>query len=162
VQASDIEAWNRIVAHAHPAPFSLWRRKNMAKSRHIALGATTAGCACIGAAVIVSIVGHSPTRDRGGSDLSAILFWSLPLGLLVAVVYSGWLRVARVDHLLAPVGLILLGPGVGFAWAFVVRAVLGGWYYAFGANVLLLWCGSATVGLIAGWWVHRIASLSDA
>jgi hypothetical protein len=129
------------------------------KSNHRALGATVAGFACIGVGAVLSVLVHS--SRHWGADLTAAVFWSLPLGLVVAAVYAGWLRFIQIHRLLAPLGLLVIGPAVGIGWAFVVRSVLGGYYYAFGTNVLLLWCASATAGLIAGWWVHKIASLSD-
>jgi hypothetical protein len=86
----------------------------------------------------------------GAGDLPAMLAWSVPLGLLEALLIgpaarrlgtsSGWLRYGV---------LVFLGGAVAVLWSIVAALLLGPWIGAFSFPVLFCWLAGGALGGVA-------------
>jgi hypothetical protein len=119
-----------------------------------------AGGVSVAAAVCLAGIANPHRSGFGTADHSAFAFWSVPFGLVVASAHAVASRVVPIDHRAALVLMVFVGPLLAIAWTFLVRLILGGWFYAFGMNVLAFWTVTGTAGLVAGWWIHRLSSLA--
>lgn len=84
--------------------------------------------------------------------MPAMLFWSVPLAILVSL---GVLSVPYLQHRflgLAVRYLLVLIAGLvgGLAWTFVVASVLGSWFGAFSFPVGICWTFGSGVGMVIG------------
>jgi len=84
-------------------------------------------------------------------DIPAMVFWSLPLSLLVYFTFRGLLR--RIVFASAPISYLVLtltGAVLGIASTAIALLFLGGWIFAFGFPVLYCWViGGALAGITA-------------
>lgn len=87
----------------------------------------------------------------GVSDLSSMVFWSLPFAILVSrtlAIAAGRLHGKR--PVVRAMLLALVGSVAGIGWFFVAASLLGGWIMAFSFPVGFIWLVSAAVsGLFA-------------
>ena len=116
------------------------------------LGGVVAIVGAVGAAVVYL----ASNAWFGAGDLPAMIFWSLPLGIIIAVtvgVLSRRLAIARTRwHYVAfvPIGAIL-----GFVWTIAAAFILGGWIGAFSFPVLFCWIFGGVSGGIAAAWINH-------
>jgi hypothetical protein len=89
----------------------------------------------------------------GAGDLSALIIWSVPLGVILALVLGALARRLVATGAVWPyVALIPTGAVAGYLWTLVVAAVLGPWIGAFSFPVLFCWiAGGVSAGITAAW-----------
>lgn len=92
----------------------------------------------------------------GRDDLPALVIWSLPLALGVAVIMNA--LSARITRASAAVTFVLCaasGAIVGFLWTVLVLLVLGDSIWTFSVPVLWCWVSGGFIGgLAAAWRTH--------
>ncbi|HEX6965341.1 MAG TPA: hypothetical protein VF166_06050 [Gemmatimonadaceae bacterium] len=89
----------------------------------------------------------------GAGDLWAMLFWSVPFGVLLAIVIGPLSRrLAAAATLWRYGALVPLAGVLGYLWTVIVALVLGGWIGAFSFPVLFCWvAGGLLGGVVAAW-----------
>lgn len=83
----------------------------------------------------------------GVGDLPAMVMWSLPLGVLLALavrVLEG--RLVSASAIWRYLVLVPVGGIVGFLWTVLAAALLGGWIGAFSFPVLFCWVAGGLLG----------------
>jgi hypothetical protein len=114
----------------------------MAKSAAVVAGFTTT-LGAVGAAVCYL----AANSWFGSGDLPAMVFWSAPLGGLVAMavrMLSPLLDRARRAWRFA--AFAILGGILGYLWTVAVALILGGWIAAFSFPVLFCWMAGGILG----------------
>lgn len=92
----------------------------------------------------------------GAGDLWAMLFWSVLLGALLAIVVGPLSRrLAAAPTLWRYAALVPLGGLLGYLWTWVVALLLGGWIGAFSFPVLFCWVAGGLLGGVAAAWSGR-------
>lgn len=89
----------------------------------------------------------------GAGDLAALLVWSLPLGVLVAVSMHPLVKRAPAQRGWKAYSMsVVVGAGVGFAWSIAAALALGPWIGAFSLPVQVCWmAGGTAAGIATGW-----------
>ncbi len=86
----------------------------------------------------------------GSGDLRAMLMWSLPLGLVMWLVFRGPLSRARTPW--RYVAFAAIGAFIGAMWALIVALAMGAWIMGFSFPAMLCWVlGGAAGGIAVAW-----------
>jgi hypothetical protein len=89
----------------------------------------------------------------GVEDVSAFIFWSLPLAGLVYLSFRKLpARLTSAAPLLRYPALAIIGGIAGIGWTIVVALLLGGWIGAFSIPVFICWVAGGLVAGIAAVW----------
>src|SRR5215203_4483100 len=92
----------------------------------------------------------------GAGDLSAMFFWSLPLGGMVAFVTGrSFQPLSKKSRLVEASALAAIGTVAGIVWTLAAAAILGGWIGAFSFPVLYCWMIGGLAGGVAALRVTR-------
>src|SRR3954471_4643396 len=114
------------------------------------------GIATLLTSIAVAVAYLAKNRWFGIGDLSAMVVWSVPLAILVAVL-TGRLGRSRLisGALLRYLVLVLLGAVAGYLWTLFAAILLGGWIGAFSFPVLFCWVGAGVAGGITAAWLTQ-------
>jgi hypothetical protein len=87
----------------------------------------------------------------GAWDLAFLVLWFLPLGVSTALVAGG---LAHPEHgqstRVRVLAVVVLGPGLGFLWTYLVANLMGPWWGAVSLPALMCWMLGALAGVAAG------------
>jgi lysylphosphatidylglycerol synthetase-like protein (DUF2156 family) len=118
--------------------------------------ALLAGVVAVVGALLAAAAYLATNAWFGAGDLPAMIFWSLPLGLMIAATLSVLSRrLARTRTRWHYVALVPIGATIGFSWTIAAAFILGGWIGAFSFPVLFCWVFGGVLGGIAAAWINQ-------
>jgi len=119
------------------------------------LHAVLAGLAAVAGSVLAAVGYLATNRWFGAGDLSCMILWSLPLGVLVfGAVLILRPRLTRLGYAWHYSILLPLGAALGIAWGVAAALILGGWIFAFSFPVFICWLVGGLSGGVAAAWTH--------
>jgi len=105
------------------------------------------GFVCLITSMLVAGIGVTLNKGFGVNDLSAFLFWSLPFAALVACL--GLVNIYRRVRLLTGYLIaVIAGTLLGIVWTFIVGALLGPSFGAFGFPVWSCWVAGGASAMV--------------
>lgn len=108
----------------------------------------TTSCATV---ALAGLLAASLQHWFGASDLTFLIIWFLPLGLMAAALAAfTWQRVSRWPLLLRYVCGVCVGLALGFSWTFSVAGLLGPWWGAVSLPALTCWMAGGASGVAGG------------
>jgi hypothetical protein len=117
------------------------------------LKAAIAGLVAVAGAVLAAVGYLATNKWFGSSDLRGMVFWSIPLGVMVfGVVFLLRQALTRFAYGWQYMALVPLGALLGIGWGVAAAFILGGWIFAFSFPVFFCWlAGGLTGGVVAAW-----------
>ena len=119
--------------------------------------ALIAGVTATLGAILAAILYLAANRWFGAGDLSSMVIWSLPLGVLVGLaVRLVAARFTRAGRLWRFAALVAIGGGIGLVWTIAAGLILGAWIGAFSFPVLFCWFAGGLLGGVVGAWASDL------
>jgi len=105
------------------------------------------GGVTLSAAVGIALAYLAANHWFGSGDLTAMVAWSVPLAMAVAVLTARLTRsLGAAGTLRYYIVLVPVGALSGWLWALCAAVILGGWIGAFSFPVLFCWVGAGVMG----------------